>query len=166
MTIYEDGTMDYEADIENAGELFSLGATRKYHLHSGFLGEGATVGAVADETDNVCGGSFTKGHFIGCPSKPLKPQRAIEEILWRAITRIPVYKPKGEDWYLPDARKDTRARNKSMSLYQKLQVAAEDPNVLEHYNIAQEHVQAAEQELHNLWTAHDAASHPPGTIPD
>ena len=70
MTIYKNGTMDYTADIKLANMLFVPGSeTRKYHLHSGFLGEGATVGAVADDTDNVCGGSFTKGHydpFVAC----------------------------------------------------------------------------------------------------
>ena len=65
MTIYEDGTMDYEADIKLANQLFSPGATRKYHLHSGFLGNDATVGAKTpgDDTSGVCGGSFTLGHY-------------------------------------------------------------------------------------------------------
>ena len=65
MTIYEDGTMDYEADIKLANQLFSPGATRKYHLHSGFLGNDATVGAKTpgDDTSGVCGDSFTLGHY-------------------------------------------------------------------------------------------------------
>ena len=54
--------MDYEAKIKKANELFTT--TRKYHLHSGFLGdlpEGETVGV--KETADACGSSFTYGHY-------------------------------------------------------------------------------------------------------
>lgn len=64
MTIYEDGTMDYTASIKKANSLFSNGSTRKYHLHSGFLGDlpkGKTVGV--KKTADACGASFTYGHY-------------------------------------------------------------------------------------------------------
>ena len=69
MTIYEDGTMDSKADIKLADQLFSPNTTRKYHLHSGFLRNGATFGAKPEETQDVCGPTFTLGHydpFVAC----------------------------------------------------------------------------------------------------
>ena len=45
-------------------------------------------------------------------------------------------------------------------------IAANDQNVMEHFNLAREHVEAAEDEIHNLWTLHEASNSSPDSTPD